>query len=480
MIQVLVVEDDEQMQFFLREALLRQGYGVTVRSSAEDGLAALRNGAFDLLLMDVRLPGMSGLVAVDEALRVDPHIPIIVMTAHASRSGAIEAIRRGAYDYFTKPFRLEEMEIVIRRAVEKRRLLIEIERLRGEIEGSPERGRLVSSSQAMRGVLHLVSRAAPTDSTVLIVGESGTGKELIAETIHKGSPRRDGPFVKLNCAAIPEALLESELFGYEKGAFTGAMSRKPGKFEIADEGTLLLDEIGDMSMATQSKILRVLQEQEFERVGGTQTVRVNVRIVASTNKDLPRAVKEGRFRDDLYFRLNVVTIQVPPLRERREEIRELAEHFVAAANARLGRSIRAVSEDAMAALLDYDWPGNVRELRNAIERAAVVADGDLITLNTLPPAIQASARGLPSGVDTGQIATASTLSLDDRMTQLEKAFLLDALSKAGGVQAAAARLLGITERSVWHLVKKHRIEVDKIREKAPERAPEPARAAERM
>ncbi|RPJ79775.1 MAG: sigma-54-dependent Fis family transcriptional regulator, partial [Acidobacteria bacterium] len=436
MIQILVVDDDEQMQFFLREALLRQGYGVTVRSSAEDGLSALRCGAFDLLLIDVRLPGMSGLVAVDEALRIDPHIPIIVVTAHASRDGAIEAIRRGAYDYFTKPFRLEEMEIVIRRAVEKRRLLLEIDRLRGEIAGCAPRGRLVTSSQAMRGVLHLVARAAPTDSTVLIVGESGTGKELIAETIHERSPRRDRPFIKLNCAAIPEALLESELFGYEKGAFTGALSRKPGKFEIADEGTILLDEIGDMSTATQSKILRLLQEQEFERVGGTQTVAVNVRIIASTNKDLPRAVKEGRFRDDLYFRLNVVTIPVPPLRERREEIRELVEHFLAATNARLGRAIRAVSEEAMAALLEYDWPGNVRELRNAIERAAVVADGDLITLGVLPPAIQASACGLGPGIDPGGIAAASALSLDGRMTQLERAFLLDALSKAGGVQAA--------------------------------------------
>jgi two-component system response regulator AtoC len=461
--QILVVDDDEQMQFFLREALLRQGYGVTVRPTAEGALEALRTERFDLVVLDVRLPGMSGLVAVEEVLKLDQRIPIIVMTAHASRDGALEAIRRGAYDYFTKPFRLEEMEIVIRRALEKRRLLAEIDRLRAELAGGV-RGRMIGSSRAMAVVFHLIERAAPTDSTVLIVGESGTGKELVAETIHQRSPRRDRPFVKLNCAAIPEALLESELFGHEKGAFTGALIRKPGKFELADEGTLLLDEIGDMSMTTQSKILRVLQEQEFERVGGTVTVRVHVRIIASTNKDLLKAVKEGRFRDDLYFRLNVVTIHVPALRERREEIPELAAHFVAEANARLGRGIQRVSAGAMSALMGYDWPGNVRELRNAIERAAVVSDGEVITPGALPPAVQAVAGGFGAGLTADQWASASTLPLDARISQLERAFLVEALSRAGGVQAAAARLLGVTERSVWHLVKKHKIDVDGIKE----------------
>jgi two-component system response regulator AtoC len=410
---------------------------------------------------------MSGLVAVEEVLKIDPHIPIIVMTAHASRDGAIEAIRRGAYDYFTKPFRLEEMEIVIRRALEKRRLLAEIERLRTELAGGA-RGRMVGSSRAMSTVFHLIERAAPVDSTVLILGESGTGKELIAESIHQQSTRRDRSFVKLNCAAIPEALLESELFGHEKGAFTGALTRKPGKFELADEGTLLLDEIGDMSVTTQSKILRVLQEQEFERVGGTVTVRVNVRIIASTNKDLIKAVKEGHFRDDLYFRLNVVTIHVPPLRDRREEIPDLVNHFLAEANARLGRSIKRVSADVMSALMEYDWPGNVRELKNAIERAVVVTEGEVVTIGSLPPAIQAWAGGLGVSIDPDQWATASTLSLDDRVAQLERAFVIEALSRTGGVQAAAARLLGVTERSVWHLVKKHRIDVDKIKERAAE------------
>lgn len=472
--QILVVDDDEQMQFFLREALVRQQYGVTVSGSAEEALDALRSRDFDLLLLDVRLPGMSGLLAVEAALRIDPQIPIIVMTAHGSRESAIEAIRRGAYDFFTKPFRLEEMEIVIRRALEKRRLLVEIERLRRELNGS-HAGRMIGSSPAMRSVFHLVERAAPTDSTVLIVGESGTGKELVAQSIHERSSRRDRPFVKLNCAAIPESLLESELFGHEKGAFTGAHSRKPGKFELADEGTLLLDEIGDMSTATQSKILRVLQEQEFERVGGTVPVRVNVRIIASTNKDLPAAVREGRFRDDLYFRLNVVTIPLPPLRERREDIPDLAAHFVSETNVRLGRSIIRVSPEAMAALMDHDWPGNVRELRNAIERAAVVADGDTIGIGHLPPAIQAAAGGLVPGAGA-EAGLRAGRPLDERMAALERAFVLEALSKCGGVQAAAARLLGVSERSVWHLVRKHGIDVEKTRRKDRE----PTQSLQRM
>jgi two-component system response regulator AtoC len=464
MVQILVVDDDPQMQFFLKEALLRQGYGVTLRASAEEALEAMAGSRFDLALLDIRLPGVSGLVALEAMLKIDAVLPIIVITAHGSREAAVEAIRRGAYDYFTKPFRLEEMEIVIRRALEKRRLQTEIERLRAELT-TGSRGRMVGTSRAMSEVSRLIERAAPTDSTVLLLGESGTGKELIAERIHEGSARRDRPFIKLNCAAIAETLLESELFGHEKGAFTGALMRKPGKFELADGGTLLLDEIGDMSLTTQSKILRVLQEREFERVGGTTTVRVDVRIVASTNKDLLRAVRDGRFRDDLYFRLNVVTINVPPLRERREEIPDLTAFFLTDANARLGRAIGRVSPEAMAALVEYDWPGNVRELRNAIERAVVVSDGDVLTVAALPPALQASAADL-HGVDGDELAALSSASLDDRMAQLERAFVVEALTRARGVQAAAARLLGVTERSVWHLVKKHKIEVEKIKQRA--------------
>jgi two-component system response regulator AtoC len=466
MFHVLIIDDDEQMQFFLNEALHRQGYAVTLKKTAEEGLQALKTDSADLILLDIRLPGMSGLEAVEEILKIDPRVPIIIMTAHGTRDSAIDAIRRGAYDYFTKPFRLEEMEIVIRRALEKRKLHFEIERLREELATVPGHGWATAASRAMNEVMHLIERAAPTDSTVLILGESGVGKELVAESIHERSTRKHRPFVRLNCAAIPETLLESELFGYERGAFTGAQARKPGKFELSDGGTLLLDEIGDMTLPTQAKILRVLQSRQVERVGGTSTINVDVRIIASTNKDLLRNVREGAFRDDLYFRLNVITINVPPLRGRREEIPGLVDHFLAEANLRLGRTIRRTSSDAMAALMAYDWPGNIRELKNAIERAAVVTDGEVITLTSLPQPIRPAGVGLVAGVASQQWESPGTVSLDEKIAQLERAFVIEALSRTGGVQAQAARLLGITERSMWHLVKKHKIEVDKIKERS--------------
>jgi two-component system response regulator AtoC len=460
--QLLVVDDDAQMQFFLQEALGRHQYGVVVRSSAEGALDALKSARFDLILMDVRLPGMSGLDAVEAIQKIDRRTPIIIMTAHGTRETALDAVRRGAYDYFTKPFRLDEMEIIVRRALEKARLLSEVEQLREQLFSGGCRGRIVGDSAAMRDVLRLIDRVGATDSTVLILGESGTGKELIAEAIHANSTRAEKPFVKLNCAAIPEALLESELFGHEKGAFTGAVARKPGKFEQADGGTLLLDEIGDMALATQAKILRALQERELQRVGGSQTIKVDVRILASTNKDLEKAVKDGAFRDDLYFRLNVVSIHVPPLRERRDEIPALADYFLAEANARLNRCVTRLAPDALVALMEYRWPGNVRELRNMIERAVVVNDGDALALGSFPPPIRPPE---PSAVTAARWDTLQhqNLTLDQKVAQLERAFVLDALSRAGGVQAAAARLLGVTERSVWHLVKKHRIEVARMK-----------------
>jgi two-component system response regulator AtoC len=461
--QLLVVDDDPQMQFFLKEALERQEYAVSVMGSAEEALETLRDERFDLILMDVRLPGISGLDAVDEIQKADRRTPIIIMTAHGSRDSALDAVRRGAYDYFTKPFSLDELEIIVRRALEKKRLLGELERLSQELAANRRRGRLVGASRAMEDVVRLIDRAGPTDSTVLILGESGTGKELIAEAIHERSTRINRPLIKLNCAAIPETLLESELFGHEKGAFTGAYTRKLGKFEQADGGTLLLDEIGDMTLSTQAKILRALQERELQRVGGGQTVKVDVRILASTNKDLERAVREGAFRDDLYFRLNVVSIHVPPLRDRRDEIPELADHFLAEANTRLKRSILRFAPDALAALMEYAWPGNVRELRNMIERAAVVNDGDVLALSSFPPPIRPAE---PPAGTAARWDNLQNLTLDEKVAHLERAFVVDALARSGGVQAAAARLLGVTERSVWHLVKKHRIEVARLKQRA--------------
>ncbi len=458
--QLLVVDDDPGMQLFLKDALEQAQYAVTVKGSAEDALETLKDDAFDLILMDVRLPGMSGLEAVDEIQKADRRTPIIIMTAHGTRDSALDAVRRGAYDYFTKPFSLDELEIIVRRALEKKRLIGELDRLSQELAANRRRGQLVGASRAMEDVVRLVDRVGPTDSTVLILGESGTGKELIAGAVHERSTRSTRPLIKLNCAAIPEALLESELFGHEKGAFTGAYARKLGKFEQADGGTLLLDEIGDMSLSTQAKILRALQERELQRVGGGQTVKVDVRILASTNKDLERAVREGAFRDDLYFRLNVVSIHVPPLRDRRDEIPELADHFLAEANARLKRNILRLAPDALAALMEYGWPGNVRELRNMIERAAVVNDGDVLALSSFPPPIRPAE---PIAGTAARWDNLQNLTLDEKVAHLERAFVVDALARAGGVQAAAARLLGVTERSVWHLVKKHRIEVARLK-----------------
>jgi two-component system response regulator AtoC len=462
---LLVVDDDPQMQFFLEEALTRQQYGVVVQPSAEAALDALKRDAFDLILMDVRLPGMNGLDAVDAIQKLDRRTPIIVMTAHGTRDTALDAVRRGAYDYFTKPFRLDELEIIIRRALERKRLLGEVERLREQLVSGSRRGPIVGAGAAMQEVLRLIDRAGPTDATVLVLGESGTGKELIAEAIHASSTRASRPFVKLNCAAIPETLLESELFGHEKGAFTGAVARKLGKFEQADGGTLLLDEIGDMTLATQAKILRALQERELQRVGGSQTIKIDVRIIASTNKDLERAVKDGTFRDDLYFRLNVVTINVPPLRDRRDEIPELADYFLAEVNGRLNRAVTRLAPDTLAALMDHAWPGNVRELRNMIERAVVVNDGDVLALESFPAPIRPS-EPLPTGAGRWEALQDQNLTLDQKVAQLERAFVLEALARVGGVQAAAAKLLGVTERSVWHLVKKHRIEVARLKQKS--------------
>ncbi len=466
MFQILVIDDDEQLQFFLKESLQGQGYRLTIRRSAAEGLDALRADPADLVLFDVRQAGLDGLQAIEEIRKIDLRLPVIVITAPGAREVAVEAMRRGACDYFITPFRLGEMEIVIRRALEKRRFFMETDTLPEELSAAPGQRAVIGKSPAMAEVAHLIERSAPTDSTVVILGESGVGKELVAERIHDRSARRLRPFVRLNCAAIPETLLESELFGYERGAFTGAQNRKPGKFELADGGTLLLDEIGDMTLATQAKILRVLQSREIERVGGTTTIKVDVRIIASTNKDLLRSVREGQFRDDLYFRLNVITILVPPLRERREEIPDLVELFLAEANQRLGRSIRRVSSDALAALSAYEWPGNIRELKNAIERAAVVTDGEVLTLSSLPPPVRPEGLGLLPGMGSRPWDSPMAMSLDEKMAQLERAFVNEALARTGGVQASAARLLGITERSIWHLVKKHRIEVGKIKERA--------------
>lgn len=464
--RLLVVDDDEQMRFFLSEALKKRGYDLTMVGSAEEALGYFQNSPYDIVVTDVRLPGISGLESLEKYKKVDSNAIIIVMTAYGNKQMALEAIKQGAHDYFTKPFKLDEMEVVIRRALEKRALINEVSQLRERLDHRFEFNNIVGANGTLKPIFDMLRRVIPTDTTVLILGESGTGKELIAEAVHRHSRRKDKPFIKLNCAAIPEDLLESELFGHEKGAFTGAVGQKLGRFELAHQGTILLDEIGDMSLHTQAKILRVLQERQFERVGGTKTIQVDVRIIASTNKDLSRAVREERFREDLYFRLNVVPIILPPLRERQSDIADFVSFFLAEINGRLGRNIEGVSYECLQKLMQYDWPGNVRELKNCLERAAILTDGSTIPAEVLPIHMRSHQDSSPAAAGVPEIpnqAVVDGFSLDDKVGEYEKGILIDALKKTHFVQAAAAKMLGITERSIWHKVKKYALNIDELK-----------------
>ncbi|MFH1489076.1 MAG: sigma-54 dependent transcriptional regulator, partial [Pseudomonadota bacterium] len=345
--KIMVVEDEENMRFLIVEALVNKGHDVFDADSAETALERFESFDPDLILMDIHLPGMSGLEAVGRVNDLNPLVPVIVITAFGSRDVALETIKSGAYDYFTKPFKLAELEVVVNRAIEKSRLQRKLRELQEKVDASYRFGGIIGQSSKMQHVLHLVDKVARSDSTVLILGESGTGKELVANAIHHRSPRNNMPLIKINCAAIPETLLESELFGHEKGAFTGAAGRKIGTFEQAHQGTLFLDEVGDMSLATQAKLLRVLEEKELQRVGGTHTLTVDVRVISATNQELSQLVKQKRFREDLFFRINTIPVQIPPLRERREDIPLLVDHFVQEGNARLGMNITGASQGAM-------------------------------------------------------------------------------------------------------------------------------------
>ena len=455
--KALIVDDDENMRFFLTEAIKKRGYETDAVVDAETAIEVVKKKKFDLILLDIRLPGMSGIEAIPFVKEHDPDAIIIVMTAYGSKQLALDAMRAGAYDFFTKPFKMEEMSVVISRALEKRQFQRDIRKLEEKLRRQYSFENIVGTSSAMRQVFELIQKVVQTDVTVLICGESGTGKELIAQAIHYHSGRKDKPFVKLNCVAIPEGLLESELFGHEKGSFTGAIQQKSGKFGLANTGTILLDEIGDMTIATQAKILRVLQEKEFERVGGTETIAIDVRVIAATNKDLAKAVEEGQFREDLYFRLNVFSIVVPPLRDRKEDIPNLVDSFLRDANEQMSRTVRAVSHETMDLLAMYHWPGNVRELENCIHRAVVMTDDEIITPKCLPLYLQSIAQKpkytLPDTVE----------SLDDTLGDVEKQIIIDTLHTTGGVQSKAARLLGISERSLWHRVKKLSIDVSRIK-----------------
>jgi Nif-specific regulatory protein len=450
--KILVVDDDQGIQFFLGEVLRKKHYEVDSATSAEQALTKVKKDGYSLIILDVRLPGMSGIEAIKRLKDLNHMVPIIVMTAYGSKELAIQAVQEGAYDFFVKPIKLEEFLIILRRALERRQLQLEVVQLEESLQKKYAFENIIGTSGPMQEVFALVKKVASTDSSVIIYGESGTGKELIAQAIHTHSLRKDKPFVKLNCVAIPEGLLESELFGHEKGSFTGAIAQKVGKFELANCGTIFMDEIGDMTLATQAKILRVLQEREFERVGGTKTIKVDVRVIAATNKNLQKAVEERTFREDLFFRLNVVPVYLPPLRERKGDIPLLAEHFLKEAKVKVKKPLLGISQDALELLVEYPWPGNVRELENCVERAAVIVEGDLITKDCLPLYVTTQEGAKP-------VSSEAEGSLDRTLAAVERKLILEALEKAGGVQVKAAKLLEITERSLWHRIKKYDIRI---------------------
>jgi two-component system response regulator AtoC len=459
--RILVIDDDEGFRAMLCEALATQGHDPQGVGSAEEGLARAKAEPFDLVLTDVMLPGMDGLEGLSRLKDAAPQSDVIVMTGYATREKALEAVRLGACDFFSKPFSLGEMEVVIRRVLERRALTDELSRLKTALADS--RGpTIVGQSAVMRAVVDMVRRVAPLDSTVLITGESGAGKEVVTDALHALSKRSGAPCIKVNCAAIPENLLESELFGHEKGAFTGAVTQKKGKFELAQHGTIMLDEIGDMPLFLQPKLLRAVEQKQIERVGGSKPIDIDIRIIAATNQDLETLVAQKLFRADLFYRLGVATIHLPPLRERKEDLPLLAEHFLARINPRVGVNLRGVSREGMRLLFDYDWPGNVRQLANTLERAAILSSGDVLTATDIARALRGPER---SGVEPGQAAAPAREILPDdagnlreTLQDMERNMIVAALKKAAGIQKDAARLLGVSPKNLWNKIQKHRIE----------------------
>ena len=447
MATILIVEDEAKMRRLLELALAEEGHQVLAVSDGEDGLKLLRKERINLVLTDLRLPGINGLDFLQAVKRVDAGIPVVVMTAFGTVETAVEAMKSGASDYVLKPFSLEEIKLILRKELDVHRLREENRDLREALGKRYEFENIVARSSKMQEVLAVVDRVAPTHSTVLLGGESGVGKDMIARAIHQHSRRASGPFIKINCAAIPENLLESELFGYEKGAFTGAVSAKPGKFELADKGTIFLDEIGDVPPSIQVKLLRVLQEREFEHLGGTKTLKVDVRLVAATNRDLRAALEQGAFREDLYYRLNVVPINIPPLREHKEDIPDLVELFLKRFAGESGKAAQPLTPAAMKTLMEFHWPGNVRELENIIERAIALSSGPAIDavdirLDLTKPRLAAS--------DTGPAFPPEGVTLDE----FEDDIIREALHRAAGNKSQAARLLGLSRNALRYRLSK--------------------------
>jgi len=461
--RVLVVDDERSMRELLGIVLSREGYEVAVAGTAKEAVALLQRQSLDLLITDIRMPESSGVDVLRAAKQADADLPVIMMTAFASTATAVEALRLGASDYVTKPFDIDELKIVVRNALERRQLRQENIELKRVLNTAHRFVDMIGRSDGMLAVFKLIEQIGPTQSTVLITGESGTGKELAARAIHFHSLRRDQPFVALNCGAMTETLLESELFGHVKGSFTGAATNKKGLLEVAEKGTIFLDELGEMSPAMQVKLLRVLQERRVRRVGGTDEIEVDIRIIAATNRDLEKAVAEGRFREDLYYRVNVIPVALPPLRERAVDIPLLAEHFVAKCAEQMGKQIVGLSQEAMACLSVYHWPGNIRELENALERAVALEQTPMVLPESLPAAVR-KAGDEPAEPPVAPLALvpapdwpARGFDLEQHVQEIERQYIAEALQRANGVKVRAAELLGMSFRSFRYYLKKYEI-----------------------
>lgn len=436
--RVLVIDDEEGIRSVLADLLDEMGFETICAGDGKAGLQIALQQDCDLALVDLSLPGIDGLEVLRRIKENKFDLPVIMVTGYASMHTAIEALKLGAYDYIAKPFDLEGVQVTIARAIERRRLIDENRYLKEQMRQQFGFDNVIGSNPRIQQAYVLAAQVAGSNASVLILGETGTGKEYLARTIHYQSPRADRPFVKVSCAALPETLLESELFGHEKGAFTNAISRRIGRFEMADGGTLFLDEVGDMTPATQLKLLRVLQEKQFERVGGSETLKTDVRIIAATNRDLKKAILDKEFREDLYYRLNVVTIELPPLRERSEDIPELVEHFIHKYNLETGKKIEGVAPESMALLKSYSWPGNIRELENCIERAVILCHGRKI----LPQHL------LFSGVTTRNEEDSKSSQHLKSLAEVEREYIEDVLARCGGNQSRAASILGIDRKTL--------------------------------
>jgi two-component system response regulator HydG len=464
MARILIIDDNETMREGLGATVRRMGHEAVLAPSGAEGLRHVAPGAgrpaIDFVITDLKMDGTGGLEVVKSVRERDPDCPVMIVTAFGSVETAVEAMRLGAFDFLQKPFAPEVVRLKVARALELREERRALERaqaenaaLRADAAAPYRFAEIVGETPAMRAVFASIEKVAPTDASVYIHGESGTGKELVARAIHARSKRASGPFVKVNCGALTETLLESELFGHEKGAFTGAVKRKLGRFELADKGTIFLDEIGDVTPGLQLKLLRVLQERDFERVGGEETIKVDVRVLSATHRDIKAEVAAGRFREDLFYRLHVVPCFVPPLRERKEDIPRLCAHFIAKLAPRTNAGVRGLTEAALARLCTYNWPGNVRELENVIEQALVFAEGDAIEVGALPPVVRG---GLP---DNALALPGGEMSLPDLLEDLERQLIQRAYDKSGGVKTETARLLGIKTSALYYKLEKYKIGV---------------------